>query len=163
MKGHTLVKQELTTKMRLDTILSVAMGLSAIQSTFVYGFSSSSYLINGEPKSTLISKSCYKHCLSPQFLFTNNNNNNNLQQRQYCNSRIRQTQLSSKIGNDDDDVVDAIVEEKTAGLALDDEEENTSVRCDQISLLLFCIYMFSHVCSRHSYITGVSIRVYPLS
>ena len=147
--------------MRLDTILSLAMGLSAIQSTFVYGFSSSSYLINCEPKSTLVSKSCHQHCLSPRFLFTNNNNN--LQQRQYCNSRIRQTQLSSNImGNDDGDVVDAIVEEKTAGLALDDEEENTSVRCDKISLLLFCIYMFSHVCSLHSYVV-VPIRVYPLS
>ena len=118
--------------MRLDTILSVAMGISAIQSTFVYGYSS--YLYGG-PKSTIeISKSC-NHCLPlpKSFLFINNKSIT--KQRQYCNnSRIRQTQLSSKIGNDDD-VIDAIVEEKTAGLALDDDEENTSVRYDQISLL----------------------------
>ena len=66
----------------------------------------------------------------------------------YCNSRIRQTQLSSKIGNEDD-VIDAIVEEKTAGLALDDDEENTSVRYDQISLLAILyisLFMFLHEC-----------------
>ena len=143
--------------MRLDTILSVAMGLSAIQSTFVYGFSSSSYL-NGEPKSTIISKSCHKHCLPllpKSFLFTNNKSITI--QRQYWNSRIRQAQLSSKIGNDDD-VIDAIVEEKTAGLALDDDEENTSVRYDQISLLsilYLSLFMFLHECFTY----GVSIRV----
>ena len=147
--------------MRLDTILSVSLGISsAIQSTFVYGFSSSSYL-NGEPKSTIISKSCHKHCLSlpKSFLFTNNKSIT--KQRQYCNSRIRQAQLSSKIGNDDD-VIDAIVEEKTAGLALNDDEENTSVRYDQISLLSILYihvlpWMFSNI-----HIFGYRF-VYPLS
>ena len=142
--------------MRLDTILSVSLGISAIQSTFVYGFSSSSYL-NGEPKSTIISKSCHNHCLPLPKSFLLTNNKSITKQRQYCNSRIRQAQLSSKIGNDDD-VIDAIVEEKTAGLALDDDEENTSVRYDQISLLsilYLSLFMFLHECFTY----GVSIRV----
>ena len=127
--------------MRLDTILSVAMGLSAIQSTFVYGFSSSSYL-NGEPKSTIISKSCHNHCLPLPKSFLLTNNKSITKQRQYCNSRIRQAQLSSKIGNDDD-VIDAIVEEKTAGLALDDDEENTSVRNTYQILCYYSVYTCS--------------------
>ena len=40
----------------------------------------------------------------------------------------------------DDDIIDAVVEEKTAGLALNDDEENTTVRSLFVELfLLLCI------------------------
>ena len=44
----------------------------------------------------------------------------------------RDVTLLAKKPNDDDDetIIDAIVEEKTAGLALNDDEENTTVSID---------------------------------
>jgi len=59
--------------------------------------------------------------------------NNVIKQHQDDNISIRShTRLSASISKEEEEYIDAIVEEKTAGLAVEDDGENTSVRSNKI-------------------------------
>ena len=131
-----------TCTMRLDAIAAptvVGIGLSTIlihpQSSLVDGFPLSSF--GGRRRPIAVSSNSAR---ATSFLSTSSSTPYFYREI----SRLSATQSS------DDDVIDAIVEEKTAGLALNDEEENTSVstsvcyaKCKSIKQLQFlsCIYV----------------------
>ena len=128
--------------MRLDAIAAptvVGIGLSTIilhpQSSLVDGFPLSSFGSRRRP--IAVSSNSAR---ATSFLSTSSSTPYFYREI----SRLSATQSS------DDDIIDAIVEEKTAGLALNEDEENSSVstsvcyaRCKSIKRLQFlsCIYV----------------------
>lgn len=138
--------------MRLDAIAPttatvVGLGLSTIlltpQSIAVNGFPISGIGIGPIAASRSIRRhdTCFR---SQRYTFLSTNNIRAQHDVISINTRLS----SSSSSGDDGDIIDAVVEDKTAGLTLPDEE-NTSVRSTKRDCILHCLLSIVHLFATH--------------